>query len=1126
MNTTTVAFDQLIDQIDLFIRKYYKNQIIRGVILFCGVFLLTFLLTTSLEYFGHFGILVRSILFFGFLVINLLIFIQFIGVPLLKLYSFGRRIDRYQASDIIGRFFPMISDRLLNTLQLHDDLSHQVGNIELLRASVAQRSATLSLISFSDAVNIKENLRYVKWVLPVFLLVLFLAIVLPDLFSEGTRRVINYSSVYVPEAPFIFKLKNYKNKVMEGTNLEIDLQLVGDDIPDKVYLVSSQGKQLLSISGRNSFSGFIPKVRESGNFYFEANEFVSKKYHYSTFGQPILGQFQAEITYPSYTGKSSELINSAGDMTVLEGTHIVWNVMSKNTDFVDVFISDSVFRFENKHTNSGFRFEKTLKNTLPVSLRLKGSQVNMIDSLDFQIHVIKDSYPIIDVEETKDSVSESLRFFSGVIRDDYGLTSLDFVYSILSKDGKKRTETMSVRPVSGLELPFHFGVDFMREKLQLEDKIEYYFLVRDNDGVNGHKTTRSQTFVYQLPNLDELNKKREEVQEQSKQNLSDLLKQSQQFQKDIERLQKELLNSKLNDWKTKNQINQLKSQHADLLKLLEQTKEQLQKSSEEKFQLSEQDEEFLEKQKMIEDLLDQLMDDELMNLLNELEKMLEENQKDQQQNVLDEMKLSSEDMNKRLDRSLEMLKKMQVDEKIDAIEESLKELAKEQDKLKKDIEDKKISKDEFVQKQETINDKFDSLKDELQELDKLNKDLNRPMDLPSTKEQEQSIEDELNNASENLSKGKEQKAGKNQQSAAEQMEELAQQLDMAQQQSNQEQQSEDMDLLRDILESLVTLSIDQEKVMEDFKKINYNDPNYREYGRIQRTIIDNTVPVSDSLYELAKRQPILSKFVDEELNTIKINQKKSLEDIGERRTSSIVSHQQLAMTSYNNLALMLNESLQQMQQMMKAMMEGSGSCSKPGSGKGKPSSGESMENMKDMLKKQLEQMQKGMNPNGKKPGEAPGNNPSQQGKDGMFGLGNKEIVKMATEQSIIRERLNQLKNELNKQGNKEGNQLNPLLKELEKQENDLVNKRLSNELIRRQQDILTRLLQSEKALRERDWDDKRESKEGKNQNNGNLIRFDEYNKEKMKQIELLRTIDPIYNKYYKDKANQYFNSAR
>jgi hypothetical protein len=94
---------------------------------------------------------------------------------------------------------------------------------------------------------------------------------------------------------------------------------------------------------------------------------------------------------------------------------------------------------------------------------------------------------------------------------------------------------------------------------------------------------------------------------------------------------------------------------------------------------------------------------------------------------------------------------------------------------------------------------------------------------------------------------------------------------------------------------------------------------------------------------------------------------------------------------------------------------------------------------------------------------------------------------------------------------------------LEQQQQDLINKRFDRDLVKRQRDILTRLLESDKALMERGLDEKRESKEGKNRNNGNQIQFNEYNKEKLRQIELLRSVDPTYNKYYKDRANEYFN---
>jgi hypothetical protein len=116
-----------------------------------------------------------------------------------------------------------------------------------------------------------------------------------------------------------------------------------------------------------------------------------------------------------------------------------------------------------------------------------------------------------------------------------------------------------------------------------------------------------------------------------------------------------------------------------------------------------------------------------------------------------------------------------------------------------------------------------------------------------------------------------------------------------------------------------------------------------------------------------------------------------------------------------------------------------------------------------------------------------------------------------------------MRNELNKDGKGSGNKLSPLIKELEEQEKALINKRPNNDIINRQKEILTRLLESEKAIMERGFDEKRESKSGQNENNSNLIRFDEYNKQKLKQIEHIQSVDPSFSKYYKDKANQFFN---
>ena len=1122
------SFDSLIGQIDAFIRKYYKNQMIRGLLLFFVIFLFSFLLATTSEYFGRFNSLVRAILFFGFILINGYVFVRYILLPTSKLISFGKQISRIQAAEIIGSFFPTISDRLKNTLQLQNNLIHQEGNIELLRASVIQRSSELSVIPFKNAIQITENKKYLTYLIPLFLCFVGVAVFIPSIITQGTEHVVNYNQVFKEQAPYQFTLLKANLTVEEGADFPVELAIIPNkettgkkELPNQVFIVSDQGKFLLLRKTKNTFIGSIKKPKKNAHFYFTTNEFDSKKYHLNVIGKSLIGSIQAFYTYPTYLGKQNETIENVGDLTVPEGTQVEWRVKTKNTFKTTVLLNQvkSVFK------EDGFKFKHLCKEDKSLKFILDNAFNHRIDTVQFKLNVIKDAYPSIEVVEKTDSISEGLKYFKGLTSDDYGLKSLSFVYKIIRQNGQVKEVKMPVQQVAGTQMNFDFAVDFKREEVKLNDKIEYYFIISDNDGVNGSKSVKSQLFTYELPSLEELNDERREDQNKTKEDLDQLLKKTQEFQKNISQLKKETMNSKSSDWNKLNKVQQLKEEQSTLLESLQKIQNEMEKSVEEKNQLSPMNEELMEKQEMIEKLLEELMDDELKKLLEDLEKLFQQNDKEQIKDKMEELNQSSEDMKKQLDRSLEMLKKMQLNERIDDIEKELKDLAKEQDELKEKLDDK-LSKEELKKQQEELNKKFEELKKDLDELDKLNKDLENPMDLGNLDELKEQVTDDLNNAKENLDQGKDKKAGENQKSASEGMNSMANQLNAKQQQSNKKEQEEDMKSLRNILESLMTLSFDQEALMNKFTKIATQDPIYRKLGRRQQRIIDETKIIKDSLLALAKRQPKIASFIDKELNAIESNQRMSVENIDDHQKKELSKHQQLVMTSYNNLALLLNEALQSMQNQMQSEMAGSGSCNNPGKGRPKPGQSMSTGDMKEMLKKQLEQMQKGPNPGGKKPGDKPGSQPGMSpGSTGqnMMGLGNKEMAKMAAEQTAIRQRLEQLRNEMNKDGKGSGNQLNPLLKELEEQEKNLINKNINKDMINRQQEILTRLLESEKAIMERGYEEKRESKSGKDEENGNKIRFEEYNKSKLKEIELLKSSDPSLKQYYKEKANQYFN---
>ena len=1110
------SFNTLLHQIDSFIRKYYKNQLVKGLILLVGVFLLSFLFVTSLEFFGRFNSLIRAFLFFTFLLINSFILTFYVIIPLLKLFSFGKTISREQASTIIGEFFPEISDRLINTLQLSSLLTSKGASYELVKASIEQRSKSISSIPFVNGIDLKKNYKYFKWIFPLLLVTFLLALFFPAIFTQSTKRVVNYDKEFKMDAPFEFILKNTNFQLQEGEDLQINVQTIGNLLPSKVYLVSSQGKFLMQKSTRIDNSFLLERLSTDLKFHFEANGFTSASYFVKVQPKATIGVLNAQLNFPSYIGRKDEFIENIGDIDIPEGTKVTWFVKTKNTSSV-------VFNLGNKKesfSTTDIEFSKVFKSSQQLKLIYKNAFVSKIDSVNYFYQVTKDAFPEIHTHELKDSLITSVRYFTGELIDDYGISQLYFVYKINSS-GKLIEKKKKISVLSSTHQQFNFAIDFKEENLSLNDRIDYYFEVFDNDGVNGPKSSKSSLSSFQLPSLDKLNEQRDSEQDLAKDKMNKLFTKAQQFEKNVDRLKKDLLNDKSSEWNKLNQLQQLKEQQKSIEKELNSLQNQMNESIENKNELSELDKELIAKQEMIQDLLDKVMDDELKDLLNKLEELMKSNDNENLNKKLEKLEVKSQDMQKQLDRSLELLKKMQVNEKIDAVEKELNELSKEQESLKDKLDNNKIDKESSIKKQNEINKRFEELKEDLKELNKLNDQLLAPLPLTPSSETEKDIQNELNNAKDALEKGNEKKATKNQQKAASEMKKLSDELNKKQSSANKKQKGEDMESIRLLLENLITLSFNQESILKDFTSLSTNDPSYKSKGRLQRSLMDDFKLVEDSLLRLAKRQASIATFIDKELNTINENFNSSIEAIDEHQKNRITTYLQFAMTGINNLALLLNESLQNMQSEMNTEGKGDGSCPNPKPGKS--GSGGDVDDMKEMLKKQLEKLEKAKQQGGKKPGDKPGGS-LPNGKEGQ-GMSGKEIAKMAAQQSALRQRLEQLKKELNNDGKGSGNKLNPLIKSLEQQEKDLINRTKNSDLIKRQKEILTRLLESEEALREKGFDEKRQSKSGKDYKNSNLKSINEYNQKKLKQIDLIKTIEPVYKKYYKDKSSSYFNEV-
>jgi hypothetical protein len=351
-----------------------------------------------------------------------------------------------------------------------------------------------------------------------------------------------------------------------------------------------------------------------------------------------------------------------------------------------------------------------------------------------------------------------------------------------------------------------------------------------------------------------------------------------------------------------------------------------------------------------------------------------------------------------------------------------------------------------------------------------------------------------------------------------------------------EQQEENIQTLRQILDNLMFVSFEQEKLIEDIRTTRQESPKFGELIRRQRQLREDVKVIEDSLTALSKRAPQISSYVNKEINQLYYQMDKSQKSLMDRNVADAQIRMQGGLTSVNNLALLLSEAMEQMMQQMQNSSSKScsgGTCKKPGSGQGQSMSGNSqipnLRKLQEQLNKRIEelkkQMEQGNKPNGNKQGEEQGKNPGQQGKQGISGMPsiNMEFAKMAAEQEMIRRQLMQLLDKLKNKGQQPGGDISDLMEQTEK---DLLYKRISPETIRRQQEILTRLLESEKAEREREQDEKRESREGKNIKNGTLPSVLPYKNKLLQEKMNYFVLPPDYTPYYKSRTFYYLNGIR
>lgn len=1162
----------LVTKLDQFIRKYYINKLIRGSLYSVGLILVLFLTVSVLEYFFYFNTGTRKLMLFSFLGISVLALVRWVALPLLNYFHLGKIISHEQAANIIGAHFTDVKDKLLNILQLQHQ-SDTAANKELILASINQKSEEIKPVPFKAAINLSQNRKYLRYALPPLLLLIVLLFAAPSVIRDSTFRLLNNGKEFFRPAPFRFVIDEKKLSVVQYGNFPLQVKIEGDQFPNEVFINVEDVQYRLTKEAPNLFTYQFSNVQKDLDFQLTTAEVESKDYTLEVLKKPNILGFDVKLDYPAYVGRNDEELSSVGDLVVPAGTRIDWIFNAENTDHIRIQFAGGTLQDIKRFSDDLFTFKKQAFKDEPYKVFISNQLLPKGDSVSYSITVIPDLYPNISAERFQDSTDNKVLYFVGEASDDYGLLSLSFNYRIKKANGQQGAlQTLKLTRPDGKQARFNHLFDLRQLNLAPGDEVDYYFETYDNDGVNGSKPARTSRMVFAMPTVEEYRALAEKNNSQVKDDLKKAMEESRKLQEEMKKAREKLLQEKELNWQSRKELEKLVQRQKELEKRIEEAKKAFDENQKNQQEFAQPSQEQLEKQEQLQKLFDEVMSEEMKDLMKQIEEMLQKLEKDQALEMMENAQFNNKDMEKQLDRLLELFKQLEVEQQMQETLEDLQKLAEEQEKLSeetkktdeqkfndqkaeeqkqqdqkskdeksneqksdeqksgdKDQKDQqtgeqknqeqsgeqnqqnKSKQEQLQEKQEQINEKFDDLEQKMEDLEKKNEELENPKNLGDHEQEMQDIQKDLNNSQQQLQQKQNQKASQSQKKAADKMKNMANQMQMQMQQSEMEQMQEDMQALRQLLENLVGLSFDQEDLIKEFDKASINTPRYVQLVQEQFKIKDDFRIVEDSLQALSKRLFQIESFITEKVSEINGNMRQSIDHLEERQKPQAADNQQRTMKNLNDLALMLSEMMNQMQQQMASMMTGNKMCNNPSSGpQGQPKDkiSQGQDQLNEDLKKMKERLEKAR----------------QQGQ-GREGATAKEFAEMAARQAALRKAMRDQQKKLQErgQGSKE---LQDLMDQMDKTETELVNKRLTNETMRRQQDILTRLLEHEKAERERGFEEKRKAENATEKDRKMPPSLEEYIKKREAEIELYKTVSPTLKPYYKNLVEEYFKTLK
>lgn len=1086
------------------------------IILFFFVSLVEFLFSLEKSF--------RMILFISVLISLITLTVLFIVYPLIRFLKRDRNDIYLSLGKLIGIHFSQIKDKLVNVLQLIftiDKLNYY--SKDLTYAAIEQNLNFFDQFNFSEVVNKEKVRRYFRYFLITIGTFTILGFAFPDL-PFASYRILNFNKEFVKPPEFYIIIQPGNKKITKGENYSCRIRTVGKSIENLDLFYSFEGMEIfekvgLDADSTGEFNYTFASPPRSFRLYAQAKNVKSEIYFVEVVNYPVIKELSVKVYPPSYTKLSPQFYEDDGNINTIKGSLIELVIKaSKDLSQASLFFEDSSsIKMNVNGLKAETKFKATKSGNYKILITDKEGYPNL-NPVEYQINLTEDFAPSISllIPQATVDLTENMRVpLVFRIRDDYGFSKLTLNYRLsYSRYEMPKEKYSSIEIPSGksLDTVITYIWNLSNMNLVTEDVVTYYLEVFDNDFVSGPKSAQTPLMQVRIPSLEEILAEGNERFENTIEDAKSIQKEVEELKQKLEELDKELKTPKdlkqpdKVSWEEQKKAQEILKKHEEVLQKVDDLQQQLNELQNKLNENKTLSKETLQKFMELQELLNQLDSKELKEAIQRLNEALKSLSRQMMQEALKNFQFNEENFRASIERTIELLKRIQIEQKMDEALKRLDQMNQKLDDLMNQLEN---TNPNDQQKLNELSKQQDQLTKDIENLEKNLEDLQErmeqfPNEMP-TEEMKKLAEQFMSEnpqqcsrkSSEQMKRGDVKSSKENQKNLKQSFSKLQEGLNQLKQEMMRNQMMQTMVQLQRLTSDLISLSKQQEALKNRTSSTEPSSPKVNEITRKQAEMMDNLKKLIDRMIELSNKSFAITPEMGRAVGKAMMNMNQSIENLLNRNLSISNQSQKDAMGN-------LNEAADLIQNMLQNMMQG-------GQGGGMMSF---MQRLQQMAQQQMSL-----------------NNLTQMLGQGQLTMEQlSQLQRLAAEQEMIRKSLEELNREI-----KESGQSSRLLGDLEDVANkmeevvrELKQNNVSDDLIQKQERILTRLLDATRSMNERDYEKRRESRPGE-QITGKPpadLKFDENDLMSRIRQDLLRALEEGYAKDYEILIRKYFEALQ